>query len=330
MAKKNAFDKSSPAPENKNKKTLLVLTGFSCNNNCIVCSVRTKEASYPDRSYQEIAAEMEEKRQEGFESIEFTGGEPSIRKDIIQLVSRAKELGYQQIGFSTNGRLFSYPEFCQKIVRAGLNRVTFSLLSHQAEIHNAITRTPESFSEIMAGLKNAQKFPDVHLNVSSVISRLNFRNLRKFGEFISSLGISHWYLLDLIPDGNAQIHYPNLVVGLNALAKELNGLSEIAGDFIEFGFFDFPFCLFKPELRKKKNVCFVNAKMRMEITQQVGYNPKRISLDDQGVYSDVYRMNIDVCKKCKFYRECGGLWKVYLDLYGSQELINLAQKNSCL
>lgn len=308
----------------------MVLTGFSCNNNCLICSVRPKKSSYPDRSYQEISTEIEGKKREGFENIEFTGGEPSIRKDIIKLVSRAKALGYQQISLSTNGRLFSYPEFCQKIIQAGLNKITFSLLSYQSRVHEAITRTPGSFNEIIAGIKNVQKFPNLHLNISSVISQLNFHNLREFGKFVSSLGVNHWYLLDLIPDGNARVHYPNLVVRLNSLAKELNSLSEIADRFAELGFFDFPLCLFKPELRRGKNICLVNAKGRMETAQQVGYDPKRISLDEQGVYSDIYRRNIDLCKKCKFYRECGGLWQAYLDLYGSRELINLAQKNGCL
>jgi len=315
--------------KNNSHKTLLVLTGFSCNNNCIVCSVRPKKRFYPDRSYQEILEEMEQGRQDRFKDIEFTGGEATIRKDIFKLVAQAKKMGYEQISFSTNGRLFSYQKFCQKIIKAGLNKITFSLLGPKAEIHNAITRTPSSFNEIIAGIKNAQQFPGVRINISSVISQLNFRNLKKFGKLVHSLGVKHWYLLDLIPDGHAQMYYPTLVVKLDDLYKELNSILDIADNFKEFGFFDFPFCLFKSKLREKDNACFVNAKMRMETIQQVGYNSERISVDEQGVYSDTYRLNIDICKECKFYKECGGIWKNYLDLYGSGEIINLAKKNHC-
>jgi len=329
MNKENQLNNTLEKFNKNDNKTLLVLIGFSCNNNCIVCSVRSKRHSYLDRSYQEVAKDIKQGRKNGFNRIEFTGGETTIRKDIIQLIAQAKKEGYQQIGISTNGRLFSYQKFCQKIIKAGLNRITFSLFSHKAEIHNAIARTPNSFDEIIAGIKNAQKFPGVHVNISSVISQLNFRNLKKFGGFIHSLEIKYWYLLDLIPDGNAKTYYPKLVVKLNDLYKELNGISNIVDDFKELGFFDFPFCLFKPELRRRKNICFINAKMRMENSQQIGYNPERLSVDKEGVYSDAYRLNIDICKKCKFYKECGGLWKDYLDLYGSKEIINLAKKNNC-
>lgn len=330
MDKKNNPNNNSEKFRENSNKTLLILTGFSCNNNCIVCSVRPKKRFYPDRNYQEIVEEMEQGRKDGFKDIEFTGGEPTIRKDIVQLVTQAKKMGYQQISFSTNGRLFSYQKFCQKIIQAGLNKITFSLLGFKAEIHDAITRTPGSFNEIIAGIKNIQQFPGIHINVSSVISQFNFHNFKKFGKFICSLGVKHWYLLDLIPDGNAQAYYSTLVVSLDNLHKELNSILDIADDFKEFGFFDFPFCLFKPGLRKRNNACFVNAKMRTETSQQVGYNPKRITVNAQGIYSDIYKMNIDICKNCKFYKECGGIWKAYLNLYGSKGIINLAKRHQCL
>tara|TARA_Y100000031_G_C8241257_1_gene395805 strand:+ start:195 stop:1184 length:990 start_codon:yes stop_codon:yes gene_type:complete len=328
MNKESKSNDTSKFKENSDR-TLLVLIGFSCNNNCIVCSVRPKRHSYPDRSYQEVVKDIKQGRKNGFNRIEFTGGETTIRKDIIQLVAQAKKQGYQQIGLSTNGRLFSYQKFCQEIIKAGLNRITFSLLGFKAETHNAITRTPGSFDEIIAGMKNVQKFPKAHINISSVISKLNFRHLEEFGKFIHSLGVRQWYLLDLIPDGHAKTHYRTLVVRLNDLYKELNSISKIADDFEEFGFFDFPYCLFKPALRKRKNVCLVNAKMRVEISKQIGYNPERISVNKQGSYTDVYRLNIDICKKCKFYKECGGVWKPYLNLYGPEEIISLSKKNNC-
>ena len=313
-----------------NSKNLLVLTGFSCNNNCVVCSVRTKQQFYPDRDYNEIVKDLEQGINNGFNWVEFTGGEPTIRKDIIQLVSKAKSLGYQKIAFSTNGRLFSYQKFCDQIIQAGLNKITFSLLGPERKIHEAITRTPGSFEEIIKGIKNVQRHHDIHLNISSVISRFNYKNLKKFGKFIQSLGIKQWYLLDLIPDGNAQIFYDSLVVRLPELSRELNTLVDIVNGFKEFGFFDFPLCLFSLELRNKKNICLVNAKMRLETSQQVGYNPKRIEISNEGVYQDVYRENIDTCKKCRYYKECGGIWRAYLERYGGIEIQDLAKKHGCL
>ncbi len=311
-------------------KNLLLLVGFSCNNNCVVCSVKSREQFYPDRSFSDIVAELEQKKKEGFNDVEFTGGEPTIRKDIVSLVAAAKKIGYRNIAFSTNGRLFSYSKFCQDIFAAGLNKVTFSLLGPDAKTHDAMTRTSGSFNNIVAGIKNAKQFPGVHINISSVICRFNYKNLKKFGQFVQSLGVLNWYLLDLIPDSNAKQFYGSLVVRLPELEIELNSLLSIAKGFKEFGFFDFPLCLFSPELTGLKNVCLVNAKMRSETSQQVGYNPKRIAKSDKGVYVDAYRTEVAICAQCRYYKECGGTWKEYLDKFGPAEIKVLAKKHKCL
>lgn len=313
----------------KNAEQLLVLTGFTCNNNCIVCSIKDKEKNYPDRIFGDLVKDLQLGIEKGFRGVEFTGGEPSIRCDIVDLVAKARELGYETIAMSTNGRLFSYKRFCDNIVGAGLNKVTFSLLGPTAAIHDAVTRTPGTFQQILAGIKNVQEYGHVHINVSSVISNLNYKNLVFFGQFIASIGIKQWYLLDLIPDGNAKVFYPRLAVRLKDLYNELKDLTVIADKFKEFGFFDFPYCLFESSLRENKKAVFVNAKMRQETNHQVGYNPKRIVVDKSGKYRDAYRINIKICAQCRYYKECGGIWKEYLDLYGCDEIAELAGKNRC-
>lgn len=324
MASETRRKKSASRGEN-----LLLLTGFSCNNNCLMCSIKGKGDFYPDRSRAALEADLKAGRKAGFDRVEFTGGETTIRRDILDLVATAKKLGYRQIALSTNGRLFSYPDFCRRITAAGLDKVTFSLLGPDKKIHEALTRTPGSFDELIAGVRNLQKFPGVHLNVSSVISRLNYKPIKKFGRFVQALGIRHWYLLDLIPDGNAKKFYDILAVPLPELSRELNQLVCLAGGFEEFGFFDFPLCLFKPELRSLENVCLVNAKTRLETSRQVGYRPRRIEKDKTGGYSDVYRRNVEICRECRYYKECGGVWKDYLERYGDAAVKKLAAAHGC-
>jgi len=310
-------------------KSLLILTGFSCNNNCIVCSVRTKKDNYPDRSFDEIAEDLKRGIKNGYKDVEFTGGETTIRPDIIRLIGEAKRLGYNIIALSTNGRLFSYAKFCREIIEAGLNKITFSLLGYNDTMHNAITRTPGSFKNIIQGIKNAQKFPRVHLNISSVISCLNVKELRKFGSFVLSCGIQNWYLLDLIPDGNAKRLYSALAVNPETLKIELNSLRKIAHKFNEIGFFDFPFCLFERRFFELPNAIFINAKQRLETSLQVGYNPSRTRLNSNGVYEDFYKKHVKICSRCRFYRECGGIWKNYLTLFSVKEFKKMAKRNRC-
>lgn len=309
-------------------KCLLLNVGFSCNNNCIVCSVKEKAQSTRDKTTGEILRELKIMKNR-FSEVEFTGGEPTIRKDIVSLIKTAKKHGYNPVSLSTNGRLFSYSKFCEELVEAGLGRVTFSLLGPNKKIHNAISRTPGSFENIVEGIKNISKYPEVRVNVSTVISRLNYKSLNKLGEFILTLGVKNWYILDLIPDSNAKKYYDKLVVKLEILEKELGKLGGLSAKFNEFGFFDFPFCNFGQKMRDKKNIIFINAKQRTDFVDQLGYNAKRIS-QKNGIFKDAYKINVKICQKCKFQMECGGIWVDYLKLYGEKEIIKIAQKNKCI
>lgn len=315
--------------EKKPIKTLVVTTGFSCNNKCLMCSVDEKQCAFPNRTYNDIESDLKIGRLDGFTEVEFTGGEPTIRKDILENIARAKELGYERISLSTNGRLFSYPDFCDKIVQAGLNKVTISLHGADEKTHNAITRTPGSFTEVIQGIENLKKINDFQINISSVISSVNYRNLIKFGEFILSLGIKNWYLLDLIPEGSAKKHYMQLAVTQNELARELNTLGNIADKFNELGFFDFPFCLFEEKMISNPKINFINTQKRGETTKQVGFSPERIVRGEDGLYHDELRTQIEICKSCRYIERCGGVWREYLEKFSGDETSELMKKHGC-
>ena len=75
----------------------------------------------------QVKQDLELARKNGAEKIVFTGGEPTIRKDILNLVAYAKKIGFSDILIITNGRMCSYPEFMDKLVANGLTSLCFSL-----------------------------------------------------------------------------------------------------------------------------------------------------------------------------------------------------------
>jgi len=307
----------------------LVMLGFSCNNNCIMCTTKPKEKNYKDRNTKEILNDLKKGIKQGFRKVEFTGGEPTIRTDILDLLKYAKDLGYKEIAISTNGRMLSYNNFTEKLIKKGLNRINFSLYGHNARIHNAITRTPKSFEQTVQGIKNIQKFSEVTIIVNTVISQLNYKSIKEIANFVLSLKINSFNILDLVPDGYAVTFYKNLVVRIDDLSSVFNRIENILNKFNMVTFFDFPFCLFKPEIKNNPHITFIVAKGREISTKQIGYSPKRLS-NEKEIYTDIYKRRIETCKNCRFYKECGGIWKNYLDLYGQKEIINLAKKHQCL
>ena len=64
----------------------------------------------------------------------FTGGEPTLRADLVELVDAAQ---WFVTRLNTNGRLLT-PMLCQKLYDASLDSVQVTLYSHDKDIHNAL------------------------------------------------------------------------------------------------------------------------------------------------------------------------------------------------
>lgn len=248
-----------------NNKTLIIYAGNKCNNNCMVCSVSKKIKR--ERGMREIINDMEIGREKDFLKIEFTGGEPSIRRDIFELVKKSKELGYEITGISTNGRMFKYEDFCEKIIKAGLNRITISLLGSKKEIHDAITRTPGSFGDILDALNNLKKH-NIYINFSTVVNKINLFDLAELSKLILSKGVGHWNLLDLLEEGNAEKYLSALFYDYDVFLNEVGKID--ISKFKEICFFDFPEDLFGNKFKNKKNIKIINKNDRSKAAVQIG------------------------------------------------------------
>ena len=80
----------------KIKKTVLFLW-YSCNNNCLFCRNSHKRKKIKDKSTLEIKKDIITAKKEGSDYLELIGGEPTIRKDIFNIVSFAKKIGFDTI-----------------------------------------------------------------------------------------------------------------------------------------------------------------------------------------------------------------------------------------
>jgi len=121
---------------NKIKKTVIIV-GYQCNNRCQFCNDANKR-ELPNKTTVQIKKEIiEVKKRTTY--LELIGGETTIRPDALELISFAKELGFQTIAMSTNGRMYSYLEFTKKMIAAGLTDIVFSIHGHQAKIHDYLT-----------------------------------------------------------------------------------------------------------------------------------------------------------------------------------------------
>ncbi|MDD5005945.1 MAG: radical SAM protein [Candidatus Omnitrophica bacterium] len=315
-------------------KTAIMLTGFSCNNSCIMCSVRELRRTQKDRSTSEILSDISRYRKEGFKRIEFSGGEVTLRKDIFALLRHAKILGFEKVLISTNGRKLKDFNFCKDILSCGLDLSSFSIYGHTSKIHDRITRSEGSFRQTVQGLENFKKINKSGEMVNTVILKYNYQYLKNFCNYFSKdLGIVDWNIGDLIPQGNALNYYKFLAIEPNELSKALKGILEGIENnpFKMVTFFDFPLCFFSPSFRKNPKINFITAMQRELLFsikgEKIGTRLSRIS---NKIYYDKFKTRINICKSCLFTDNCGGIWNKYLELFSEEAINKLAKNNKCL
>jgi MoaA/NifB/PqqE/SkfB family radical SAM enzyme len=129
----------------------LALT-YRCNNNCYFCYTGGPQKA-PELATSDWKIIIDKLWDSGVPQIVFTGGEPTLRDDLVDLVSSAKEF---VTGLVTNGRKLS--SLARDLNQAELDYVQVSLESHVPEIHDRMVGVngawQESRNGIIATLKN--------------------------------------------------------------------------------------------------------------------------------------------------------------------------------
>jgi uncharacterized radical SAM superfamily Fe-S cluster-containing enzyme len=111
----------------ENHKTSTILGNIDitnrCNLSCPVCFADAGQ-SLDEPSIEEITAMMQtlrDQRPVPCPAVQFSGGEPTMREDLPQILALAKKMGFAQVQIATNGlKLAASLELCRDLVRAGL------------------------------------------------------------------------------------------------------------------------------------------------------------------------------------------------------------------
>lgn len=109
-----------------------------CNVNCFYCHhdgiLPQKYEMTPD----EIHRIAQVARSIGVRKIRLSGGEPLIRDDIVEIVSKISSIGFKDVSITTNGTYLD--KYADSLVEAGLNRVNVSLDTLNPETYQFITK----------------------------------------------------------------------------------------------------------------------------------------------------------------------------------------------
>ena len=183
-----------------------------CNVNCIYCHHDGMLESSSEMTTDEIYEICRIAKKIGVEKIRLSGGEPLVRKDIVEIVQKVASLDFKDISITTNGIFLD--KYAKDLKDAGLDRINVSLDTLNEETYknivgkNALQRVKDGIIESCAvGL-----YP-VKINMV-VMNNINNDEIMDMFEFTKEHGVI-LQLIEIIEsescddnDFNSMYHYP--------------------------------------------------------------------------------------------------------------------------
>ena len=137
-----------------------------------------------------------------------TGGEPLVRKDIMQVGAEIKKRGFLW-GMVTNGMLLS-PEKLDEMVNIGLDTIAMSFDGFEPE-HNWMRGSDLSFKRADAAIDWFHEHPGLTWDLITCVNKRNFGYLNEFKEYLISRGVRQWRIFTVAPMGRA-VSEPELML----------------------------------------------------------------------------------------------------------------------
>ncbi|MFC1752949.1 radical SAM protein [Thermoproteota archaeon] len=291
------------------RKRLDIKITYQCNNRCKFCVQGKKRGFCNDKDYEEIK-EILNTHKNDYGQVVFTGGEPTIRPDILRIISLAKTNGYK-VHIQSNGRMFAYKKFCKDIIRSGVSAFTISIHGNNATSHEDLTKARGSFDQTVSGIKNILS-NGFSLYTNTVIAKSNYQLLPKIAEFLINLGVRQY-----------KFSFPHIIGSALANCKNVITRKEIAIPFVKRGLEigiqngcraateAIPYCLLG------KYAKFASER----------YTPDTYVFDTEKTKSfKVWRKQEGkskgpLCSQCRHCNSCEGPWREYPQLFGWNEFV---------
>jgi radical SAM protein with 4Fe4S-binding SPASM domain len=274
----------------------LALT-YRCNNACSHCyNARPRDfGEIPTQDWFRIIDRVWEN---AIPHIVFTGGEPTLRDDLPELIAYAESKG-QITGLNTNARRLQDTNFLAKLVDAGLDHIQVTVESHSASIHDQMVAAKGAWKQTISGLKNALDTP-LYVMTNTTMLKQNSPYLSDTLDFLAELGVPTIGLNALIHAGHGA------TVGTGLHERELPPLLNLARD--------------KTNLYGQRLIWYTP-------TQYCNFDPMQLELGVKGCTAALYNMCVEpdgsVLPCQSYYQPVGNLlsdpweqiWNHELSLY---------------
>ena len=195
-----------------------------CNYRCVYCRTGNEGALYGDLPFPDYLRMARIFTGMGIRKIRITGGEPLLRKGLIEFIHELAQLrdvdgNALDLALTTNGHLLA--EMAQPLKDAGLQRVTVSMDAVDPGRFSRITRVPGGFDKVLAGVRAARRAGLWPLKVNCVLMRgFNEDQIIPFGMFAREEGVILRFI-EFMPLEEDRVWAPDTVVTLEEIISRM-------------------------------------------------------------------------------------------------------------
>ena len=329
--------------------------GYRCNARCGFCYYQDSLDNPLEKepATRELLAQLADLRRSGATEVEFTGGEPTIRPDLPQLIASAASKGFVNISVISNGLKLAKADYARTLVAAGANDFLFSVHGHTEELHDAHTRIRGSYRRIMTAIANVQAL-GVRCRSSTTVTGRNCAHITEIVGQLVDLGVETMHLAVFSPvteakgtDAAMSVRYSDAAAAIKAaIDRHAARLPPLSVKYLPFCFMtgyekyvmnlyqqsfdpdDWNYYLGNKVRRAGtplKRAVFhaavlAGAALMKDRTAARAYGMKgRLALGFTRVVELLRKKRLPVCRRCRYCVVCDFAWRDYVRRFGTHE-----------
>lgn len=211
----------------KNDYTLRISITSVCNLNCVYCNTKRVVDCTKLMGKEDILGVIKAGYLAGIRKISWTGGEPTVRSDFVEIVRSAKQIGIEKQRMTTNGIL--YFKLAKQLKDAGITKINFSLDTLNPEEYKMICGHV-GFEKVIKSIKVAIRLYKF-VKINCVVTQQNRSIIKEMINYFDKYGRGKVVVrfLEIVPCGNIYEKNKNL------FQKTFLSIKEMIKDFKKIG-----------------------------------------------------------------------------------------------
>lgn len=219
---------------------------YRCQNRCFFCYASSPERgrTVPEMTTAEVKTVLDKiVDQARVPTVSFTGGEPTLRADLPELIAYARERGLRT-NLITNGIRCADEGYVTRLAEAGLHSAQVSVEAGDAATHDGVVDHPGAFLRTLQGVRKL-KAAGIHTHTNTTINARNLEGLPGLIDLLAEMGQEYLSMNMVIRTGGAvglpDVNYERI----GRIVLDLKARAE--GHGMRFVWYSpVPYCLFNP------------------------------------------------------------------------------------